>query len=59
MLVGAVVEPECDEHHNSFGCSVVSYKSRLSTAAFNHGDGQLTGCLAATAAFGYMLDGIK
>lgn len=27
---------------------------------FNHGDGQLTGCLAATAAFGYMLsDGLN
>lgn len=29
-------------------------------AVFNHGDGQLTGCLAATAAFGYMLsDGLN
>lgn len=27
-------------------------------AVFNHGDGQLTGCLAATAAFGYMVVGV-
>lgn len=29
------------------------------SAAFNHGAGQLTGCLAATAALGYMLDGLN